>query len=298
MPLLAAAALGVCAPAGADPGTGSVDIGDGRRLYLQCEGSGSPTVFVIPGKGSYAQAWNYVMPPDDPARASPYDTISQAQLVPSPDAVQPTVARTTRVCVYDRPGTRPDGDDRSTPVPQPHTVTQDVEDIVALLAAAQIPTPVVIAAHSYGGLIADLLVRSRPDLVSGLVLVDPTSEFLPAVGTPVQNAAFERAAAEPEDPGGEGFLAADAFRAVAAAPPLPRIPAVVLSSDRYPPPEQVTADNYTLAQIHQANSMLAGALGTVNITDTDSGHSIMLYQPQLVADQIVAIVERVRAGAP
>ncbi len=89
-----------------------------------------------PGKGSYAEAWNYVVPPDDPIRSSPYDIITQAKLRPSPDAVQPTVAKTTQVCAYDRPNTRPDGADRSTDVPQPHSVQQDVDDVVALINAA------------------------------------------------------------------------------------------------------------------------------------------------------------------
>ena len=99
---------------------GLFDVGDGRKLFLDCQGSGSPTVFIIPGKGSYAEAWNFVVPPNDPIRSSPYDIITQAKLAPSPDAVQPTVARTTQVCAYDRPNTRLDGADRSTDGPQPH----------------------------------------------------------------------------------------------------------------------------------------------------------------------------------
>ena len=41
-------------------------------------------MFIIPGKASYAEAWNYMVPPDDPIRSSPYDIITQAQLAPSP----------------------------------------------------------------------------------------------------------------------------------------------------------------------------------------------------------------------
>ena len=40
--------------------------------------------------------------------------------------------------------------------------------------------------------------------------------------------------------------------------------------------------------------MLATALGTTNNTQTDSGHNIMLYQPRLVADAIVDVVQQVR----
>jgi hypothetical protein len=42
--------------AGADNDfAGLVDIGSGRSLYLDCQGAGSPVVFIIPGKGGYAE---------------------------------------------------------------------------------------------------------------------------------------------------------------------------------------------------------------------------------------------------
>jgi pimeloyl-ACP methyl ester carboxylesterase len=294
--LAAAVTIPVCAPATADDGwTGLVQIGGERSIYLDCQGAGTPTVLIIPGKGSYADAWNVIMPADDPVRSSAYDLIAAAELQPSPIATQPTVAQRTRVCAYDRPNTRPDGVNRSTPISQPHNVQQDVDDILKLFAAAGISTPVVVAAHSYGGLVADLLSRTHPELVSGLVMVDPVSEFLPSLGNPGQNAAFNRDAATSEGPDGEGFLAGDAYARIRAAPPLPSVPAIVLSSDKFPPPAQLKPDNYTLTQIQQANSQLASELGTTNVTTTDSGHNLMLYQPQLVADEIIAVVERVRA---
>jgi pimeloyl-ACP methyl ester carboxylesterase len=286
---------GGCARSAADPGqSGLFDVGDGRKLFLDCQGAGAPTVFIIPGKGSYAEAWNFVVPPDDPIRSSPYDIITQAKLSPSPDAVQPTVGKTTRVCAYDRPNTRSDGADRSTDGPQPHGVQQDMDDVVALINASQLPGPFVFVAHSYGGLIADLLARTRPDLVAGLVMVDPVSEFLETVGTPAQNAAWERDSMTPPEPGDETVLVGDAIAVVQNAPPLPRVPAIVLSSDKFAAPEALTPENYTLAQIHQANDMLAAALGTSNAVSNGSGHNMMLYQPKFVADNIIDIVDRVR----
>jgi pimeloyl-ACP methyl ester carboxylesterase len=279
-----------------DDFAGKVDIGDGRSLFLNCQGSGSPTVFVIPGLGSYAEVWNVVVPPDDPIRTSPYDLIEQAQLGPSPAAAQPAVAKATRVCSYDRPDTRPDGADLSTPVPQPHSVQSDVDDVAKLLGAAEISTPVVIAAHSYGGLVANLLARTHPDLVGGLVMVEPTSQFIPTVGTAAQNAAFFDSTEKPAETGGEGVLAADAFARVAAAPPLPGVPAIVLSGDKFPPPADLTPDTYTQAQVHQANDLLADALGTRNVIVRGGGHNLMLYQPQAVADHIIAVVDQVRSG--
>jgi pimeloyl-ACP methyl ester carboxylesterase len=295
--LLAVAATALSAPrAHADDTAGPVDIGDGRSLFLNCQGQGSPVVFVIPGKGSYAEAWNAAVPPDDPTRSSPYDLIEEANVVPSPISAQPLVAKTTRICTYDRPNTRPDGNDRSTPVPQPHTVQSDVDDVVNLIAAAHLPTPMVFVAHSYGGLVLDLLARTHPELVSGLVFSEPTSEFLRAVGRPDQNAAFNTDA-QSADPEEESILPDDAFARVAAAPPLPRVPAIVLSADEFPAPSALKPDNYTQAQIHQANDLLAAALGTTNVIVPGTGHNQMLYQPQAVADQIVAVVDRVRAGS-
>jgi pimeloyl-ACP methyl ester carboxylesterase len=276
---------------------GLVYVGGSRWLYLDCQGSGSPTVFIIPGKGSYAAAWNVVVPADDPIRSSPYDIIAEANVGPSATATQPTVAKTTRVCAYDRPNTRSGGSDRSTPVPQPHSVQQDVSDVVKLIAAADLSTPMVVVGHSYGALIADLLARTHSSLVSGLVFVDPTSEFLPRLGRPDQDAEFDRAARAPEpEPDGEGFLAKEAFARLKVAPPLPRVPAVVLSSDKFPPPADLTPHNYTKFQIHRANSLLADTLWADNVIVADSGRNMMLYQPQVVADAIVGIVEKARSG--
>jgi pimeloyl-ACP methyl ester carboxylesterase len=290
-----AAGLNGGGTAGADTDfAGLIPITSDRSLFLDCQGSGSPTVLVIPGKGSYAEAWNVVVPADDPIRSSPYDIITEAKFVPSATATQPTVAKTTRICVYDRPNTRPDGVDRSTLVPQPHTVQQDVDDVVALIAAARLATPLVIVAHSYGGLIADLLARTHPELVSALVFVEPTSEFIPAVGRPDQNAAFNTDG-QTVAAGDEAILADDAFATIAAAPPLPRVPAIVLSGDKFPAPESLKPDNYTQAQVHRANDLLAEALGTTNVIVPGSGHNMMLYQPQATADHIVAMVDQVRA---
>ena len=270
--ILAVVVLAGCA-AGPRHTNGLVGIGSGRLLFLSCQGAGSPTVFIVPGKGSSAEAWSIVAP---------------------------AIAKTTRVCAYDRPNTRQDGSYRSTPVPQPHSVRQAVGDLVKLIAAARLSTPMVVVAHSYGGLIADLLARTHPDLVSGLVFVDPTSEYLPRLGRADQDNEFAQAARTPApDPDGEGFLADDAFAALKAAPPLPLppVPAVVLSSDVFPSRADVGPDGFTKFQIHRANSLLAETLWADNVIIGGSGHNMMLYQPEAVAAKTTAIVDLVRSGA-
>jgi pimeloyl-ACP methyl ester carboxylesterase len=174
-------------------------------------------------------------------------------------------------------------------------VASDVADVVDLIAAAHLPTPMVFVAHSYGGLILDLLARTHPELVSGLVFSEPTSEFLLSLGRPDQNAAFNTDG-QTVTPGEEAILADDAFATIAAAPPLPRVPAIVLSGDKFPAPSTLKPDNYTQAQIRQANDMLAAALGTTNVVIPGTGHNQMLYQPQAISDRIVTVVDEVRNG--
>ena len=95
----------------------------------------------------------------------------------SAPAVFPEVAKFTRVCAYDRPGT-PVGEkpSRSDPVPQPTTAKDAVADLHALLSAAGETGPYVVVGHSYGGLVVKLYARTYPKDVAGVVLVDALSE--------------------------------------------------------------------------------------------------------------------------
>lgn len=116
-----------------------VDIG-GRELYLECVGSGSPTVLLEAGFGSPSKAWVDVLE---------------------------TLGRTTRTCAYDRAGTG-----TSVGTPGVHDASDEIRDLERLLVAARIPPPYVLAGHSYGGLLARLYAQAHPDQMAGLVLVD------------------------------------------------------------------------------------------------------------------------------
>src|SRR5215210_5478232 len=65
---------------------GLVDIGGGRKMYLECHGKGSPTVVFVSGAGDRAETWSET-------------------LGPSKQPVLPTITEINRVCAYDRPGT-------------------------------------------------------------------------------------------------------------------------------------------------------------------------------------------------
>jgi hypothetical protein len=123
-PRQAAGAQAVDPAAGDGPFAGRVAIRGGRRLYLECRGSGRPTVMLEAGSGNLGSIWT-------------------EPLVGPGRAVLPAVARFTRVCAYDRPGTHeyPDTLSRSEPVAMPRTTRDIVRDLHALVRAAGAPAP-------------------------------------------------------------------------------------------------------------------------------------------------------------
>ena len=286
-----------------DPGdfSGLVDIGGGRRMYLQCRGQGGPTVVLLSGGGNTGGAWTVL--PDQVA----------------PPAVLPGVAAFTRVCAYDRPGTAldadpPDDRSRSDPIPQPTTAEAMVADLHALLTAAGVPGPYVLAGHSFGGLVARLYAATYPDEVVGLVLVDPFSEAVRAALTPDQWQTWlatngvpppDLLATYPEVERIDIDASADEMERAAAAQPLRPLPLVVLSAGRTGEmtPEQAAAlpPGYpeALMAALKANAAFVGTLlpDARVVSVADSGHYIQGEHPELVIDAIRQVVDAVRDPA-
>jgi len=106
-------------------------------------------------------------------RGEPVVVLDAAAAEPGPLAwagVMPLVAAHTRVVAYDRAGI---GD--SNPV-TPLSLGAQTGDLTAVIQAAGGGRPVVVAGHSWGGLLAQLAAIRHPELVSGLVLLDPADE--------------------------------------------------------------------------------------------------------------------------
>ena len=181
----------------------------------------------ISGAGVAADDWSYVGDPTDASEPA----------TPDPSAVFPETARFTTACAYDRPGTEQmeGAAGRSTPVPQPTTSQQGAADLHAVLTTAEVPGPYVLVGHSLGGMIATTYARTYPDEVSGVVLVDPGSQYLQTALPPDVWSKWmaDIAAAGAANPESEAPDYPASIAALEATPPLPAgIPVVVLSADR------------------------------------------------------------------
>ncbi|UCH60998.1 MAG: alpha/beta hydrolase, partial [Anaerolineales bacterium] len=120
-----------------------VDVG-GYKLHINCMGQGSPTVILEAGWGDYSATWTYV---------------------------QPEVAKTTRVCSYDRAGYG-----WSEPNSHPRTANAEVEELHTLLVNAKVQGPYVLVGHSLGGMLMRVYAHNYPDEVVGMVLLDSVHE--------------------------------------------------------------------------------------------------------------------------
>ncbi len=282
--------------------SGLVQVGDGRSIFLESQGTGSPTVVLISGRGVGAEDWNQILAPNDPAHNAPKDDVSAGlgTFLNSPDAVFPSVARFTLVAAYDRPDVRFDGENLTTPRPQPHSVDLDVSDLHALLTAAKLPPPYVLVAHSYGGLVALLFARKYPDSVAGLVMVDAATEELEGVMGPTKFADWDEQNLGTAGRPGENPKLADAMKQIKAAPAAPKIPTIVLSADKpyrfdLLPPEVHFEQFLFFQDWLKAQELMAAELSARHVKETASGHHIYLYSPELVVAAIRDLVESARA---
>lgn len=282
--------LAEAADARANPPPGQmVDVG-GYRLHIHCTGSGSPTVVIESGWGDYSATWGWV---------------------------QPEIAKTTRVCTYDRAGMG-----WSEPSPYPRTAREFAKELHTLLVNANEPSPYVLVGHSLGGYTVRVYAHDYPDEVSGLVLIDaqdlpasdatpnpapkPGGTSLPAllarVGLmrllagplgaiqnlpPAEKQAYQAFAVTPRytqtflDEGrgiSEGGVQARAVTTLGV------LPLIILSRGKDQDAKHTAAQSALLQLSKNSQQFFADK----------SGHSIMIDQPEAAISAIVKMVQQVR----
>lgn len=268
----------------------TVEISKGHKLYLECRGTGSPTVILESGLRTRGDNW------------------SRVDLLSHPGAaVLPEVAKLARVCAYDRPGTtlNPGEVSRSDPASMPRTALDVVHDLHALLHKAGIPGPYLLVGHSFGGLFVRLYSALYPQEVSGLVLVDPLAEQIKPLFKPADWTIFLGLNSGPL-PGFENYTALETIdfdasidqmiKAEKSAPPAGNIPVVILVRGLFvelPPTAPANFGDILERAWRKSEDQLAEDVPhTQFVVGKRSGHYIQWDEPALVVQAIRDVMGR------
>ena len=221
-------------------------------------GAGGPAVVLEAGLNNGAASWQRVMP---------------------------LLAPHVRGAAYDRAGLG-----GSAPAPGLVTIDRMIDDLASVITGLA-AGPCVLAGHSWGGILVQLLAFRRPDLAAGLVLVDPGHEemdsglVLPLPwGMRITRAVF------PDELHDDAPKTVAALRELrAAARPHPDVPVVVLSAARGFPRFRA---HWTRLQAGLAAAAPQGRHVLVDGT----GHNIPRDRPDIVAGTILEVAAQARSA--
>jgi pimeloyl-ACP methyl ester carboxylesterase len=199
----------------------------------------------------------------------------------------PLLAPHVRVVSYDRAGLG-----GSAPAPGLVTIDRQIDDLASVITGLS-AGPCVLAGHSWGGILVQLLAFRRPELAAGLVLVDPGHEEMDsALPLPIRWGWRTMRAFFPDELHEDAPVTFAAVRELrAAARSFPDVPVVVLSAARGLP--RRFRANWTRLQAELAAAAPQGRHVVVDGT----GHNIPRNRPGVVAGTILEVVAAAQAGS-
>ncbi len=150
-------------------------------------GQGTKTVVFLTGLGAPALWWHELGGDEGDVNGLLQNPPWQGR-----PFLAPSLAPFARVVSYDRAGIG-----ESSPPRSARSLDDFLGELEAVLAAAEVASPVVLAGHSLGGVIALAYARRFPERVAGLVLLDSSHPDQLAGFAAVTDA--ERLGAEAED---------------------------------------------------------------------------------------------------
>ena len=233
----------------------------GPRLLRRVEaGSGERAVVLEAGLNNGAASWGRVMP---------------------------LLAPHVRVVAYDRAGLG-----GSARAPGLVTIDRQIDDLASVITGLA-AGPCVLAGHSWGGILVQLLAFRRPDLVAGLVLVDPGHEDLDsALPLPVRWGWQVTRTVFPDELREDAPVTLAALRELRTADrSFPDVPVAVMSAARGFP-RRFRADWTRL----QAGLAAAAPQGRHLVVE-GTGHNIPRNRPGVVARAILEVVAQTQADS-
>lgn len=266
-----------------------VSVGS-HRLEMRLEGRGSPVVVL------------------DAGLADAMDRMA---------ALRERLAGRTSVVAYNRAGYG-----RSDPGPAPRRAGREAEELKALLDKASIPGPYVLVGHSLGALNMMMFASLYPGDSAGMVLLDPPPlAFILGRAYPELRAMAGRMTAEWQtaaetaarsgDPGEKAraaFFAAiasehremfgETAHEVGAIATFNDLPLIVCAAGRAKPAFGAVAAEYQKYWIEQSRSLASKSAHGRFVLAENSGHYLYQDVPDLVVQEILSLVESVRAASP
>ena len=262
-----------------------VNIGT-HSLHIRCTGQGSPVVVIDTGVGDTSERWQ---------------------------PIQAQIAQVTRVCTYDRAGYGP-----SEPGPLPRHSQQAADELKQLLENAGVRGPYVLVGHSLGGLNVQVFADRYPDLVAGLILLDPTPlPFIIGQAFHELHRVFEQQAAELQQvaeaarqstdaeaqaqadyleavASEHAALIAESASQVAAIASFGDIPLIVIGSGKPNPAFGADAEAFQQFWIEQNRELATMSTNGTFVLAQQSSHYLHEDAPDVVLDAVRQMVERAR----
>jgi pimeloyl-ACP methyl ester carboxylesterase len=240
----------------------------GKSQHILDTGYGKPAVIFVSGFGDRVSSWM---------------------------AVQPKIAEVTRTLSYDRAGLGESemlGKDRS--------LDSIVFELNEILAAENIAPPYILVGHSYGGHVIRYFAHKQPEKVAGLLLVDPTVEYMEdefkRLKTPAEVKSYDSIAERSRDSTwSEGVRReADFFKQnnnqIKGVPFNKAIPTTVITAMNTPEPtfKFLQGINEMKVTLHKRWSTESPHIRLVFANK--SGHYVQFDEPELVITELMLLI--------
>jgi pimeloyl-ACP methyl ester carboxylesterase len=206
--------------------------------------------------------------------------------------VEDRVSEYTQVCSYDRSGL---GQSESTEGSR--TAQTASNELNALVTGAGIKGQVVMAGHSYGGLVAQLYAARHHENTAGVVLVDSLQKDNLARSDEILGDQAMALFMQGVQNNPEGVDLEASFSQAAEIDDLGDLPLTVITAGRPDLPPFINAE----IREQLADSWLESQQDLVRLSSVglhvvaeESGHCVQCEQPKLVADAILREVSRAR----
>jgi len=239
-----------------------VDIGTHKLRVVLSDVSGEYTVVLEAGGGEYSEAYKEVQ-----------DTLA--------------ALTGTRVMSYDRSGFG-----QSELGPDVFNASDEVSALKTCLEVQGFENNLILVGHSYGGFLVQLFAVQYPELVSGLVLIDPMNvKFVDRFGLDNLNAAtpyFENPTSNPEKAGNRMVDHFPEALEQMRGKELPRqIPIILITAGNPPFSLDLWRECHEEMAMNSEKHKLVIAEG--------NNHDILAENPELVLHTVVELIDIVKS---